>query len=59
MRQPNTKLERGVRMENQSMMEEYNTADLSDEMLHEIKALENEFRNESDEQIILIAYTHK
>ncbi|MYL35319.1 hypothetical protein GLW08_03240 [Pontibacillus yanchengensis] len=46
-------------MENQSMMEEYNTADLSDEMLHEIKALENEFRNESDEQIILIAYTHK
>ncbi|WP_161783100.1 hypothetical protein [Pontibacillus yanchengensis] len=46
-------------MENQSMMEDYNTANLSDEMLHEIKALENKLKNESEEQIILIAYTHK
>ncbi len=40
-------------------MEEYNTATLNDQMLKEVKDLEEKLKAYSSEPVILIAYTHR
>ncbi|WP_156906572.1 hypothetical protein [Alteribacter aurantiacus] len=39
--------------------QEYNPAPLSDEMLNEVRALENKLREQAADEVILIAYSHK